>query len=155
MPCPSGHREGCMTKLVQTGCILRVTMIQGWFKKEYISKNGCKAWLFPELYFYGLITHGIQDLNQCAEHTHASFIKFEAYCFIWWQVWVRNAILNYNIVCVRQQNSFNTDLFCGGLLYGTVSRNSLWGKSCLNHPHGSNWRWRRGRYIERRKAKYV
>lgn len=104
------------------------TMIQGRFKKmNILPPNGCKTGLSPELYFYGLVTHGTQDCNQCGVGSHTCFREFRTQFFIWWQVLVRNAILYYNIVCLRKQNSLSSDLFCGGLLYGTVSRNSLWG----------------------------
>lgn len=36
-----------------------------------------------------------------------------------------------SVIYIRKWNSFNNDLFCGSLLYGTDSRNSLWGENCL------------------------
>lgn len=60
------------------------------------------------------------------------FKNLEHTFFIWWQVLVRNATLSYNTICIRKWKSFNNDLFCGCLLYGTISRNSLWGKNCLS-----------------------
>lgn len=71
--------------------------------------------------------------------THWLVFKNLEHFFIWWQVLVRDAILSYNTICIRKWNSFNNDLFCGCLLYGTVSRNSLWGKTLPYHPHRSDW----------------
>lgn len=57
-------------------------MIRGRFKKmNILPPDGCKTRLSPELYFYGPVTHGTQDCNQCGVDNHTCFREFRTQQF--------------------------------------------------------------------------